>query len=98
MSLPDGPADHRRHHHRHRKEDKEDEVRRMLQTPHPSVPADLCDRAAAHGARLLRRRRALRRTGWLLLTAAALCLTVWASATQPWDPPPADRTPPLIGW
>ncbi|WP_267243081.1 hypothetical protein [Streptomyces sp. PR69] len=91
MSPPDELPGRRPHR-------TEDAVRRMLRTPHPSVPADLCDRAAARGARLLRRRRALRRAGWLLLAAAALGLAVWASAAQPWEPPPADRTPPLVGW
>ncbi|MER7661435.1 hypothetical protein [Streptomyces sp. NPDC096193] len=77
---------------------KEDEVRRMLEAQHPTVPADLAARAAVHGGRLLRRHRAVRRLAWLLLTAAAVAFAVWASVTEPWVAPPSDMTPPLEGW
>ncbi len=77
---------------------KEDEVRHMLETAHPAVPADLAGRAAEQGARLLRRHRAVRRVMWLLLLAAAIVFTVWAMAAEPWVTPPTDTTPPLEGW
>ncbi|MFG2596928.1 hypothetical protein [Streptomyces sp. NPDC048462] len=77
---------------------KEDEVRRMLEGPHPQVPADLAERAAELGGRVLRRRRALRRLGLLALIAAVAVFTVWALMVQPWQAPPAETTPPLGGW
>lgn len=77
---------------------KEDEVRRMLETPHPQVPAELAARAAERGGRLLRRRRVLRRLGVLALVAAVTAFTVWALLVQPWQAPPAEITPPLDGW
>ncbi|MFD7718504.1 hypothetical protein [Streptomyces sp. NPDC059814] len=77
---------------------KEDEVRRILEGPHPQVPADLAERAAELGARLLRRRRALRLLGLLGLLVAVTAFTVWAVAVQPWQAPPAETTPPLGGW
>lgn len=78
---------------------KEDDVRRMLETCHrPQVPAELAARAAERGARLLRRRRVLRRL-WLVTAAAVVvAFTVWAVAVQPWQVPPAETTPPLDGW
>ncbi|WP_393060123.1 hypothetical protein [Streptomyces sp. LN549] len=77
---------------------REDDVRRMLETPHPQVPAELAARAAERGARLLRLRRVLRRL-WLLTAAAAVvAFTVWAVVAQPWQVPPAETTPPLDGW
>ncbi|MCT4355625.1 hypothetical protein M5362_21035 [Streptomyces sp. Je 1-79] len=80
-----------------RHEDKEDEVRRMLEAPHPQVPADLAARAVERGARLLHRDRAVRRALWALLVVAALAFAVWASVTEPWHVPP-ETTPPLEGW
>ncbi|MEV8347310.1 hypothetical protein [Streptomyces niveus] len=77
---------------------KEDEVRRMLDLPHPKVPVDLTARASAHGARLLNRRRTWRLLLWLLVTVAVVAFTVWASAAEPWTVPPSDMTPPLEGW
>lgn len=77
---------------------KEDEVRRMLEGPHPQVPADLAERATELGGRVLRRRRALRRLGLLALIAAVAVFTVWALMVQPWQAPPAETTPPLGGW
>ncbi|MDQ0941134.1 hypothetical protein [Streptomyces sp. V1I1] len=81
-----------------RQDRKEDEVRRMLETRHPAVPADLAARAAEHGTRLLRRHRAVRRAAWLLLMAAAIAFAVWAATTEPWMTPPTRTTPPLEGW
>ncbi|MFD9408991.1 hypothetical protein ACFWBN_18490 [Streptomyces sp. NPDC059989] len=77
---------------------KEAQVRRLLETPYPAVPADLAAGAAARGARLLRRRRVLRRFGWAVLFAAAVAFTVWASLTRPWAVPPSGISPPLEGW
>ncbi|MFE3586211.1 hypothetical protein ACFXOY_01675 [Streptomyces niveus] len=77
---------------------KEDEVRRMLDLPHPKVPVDLTALASAHGARLLNRRRTWRLLLWLLVTVAVVAFTVWASAAEPWTVPPSDMTPPLEGW
>ncbi|WP_405601475.1 hypothetical protein OG741_25160 [Streptomyces sp. NBC_01410] len=80
------------------RERKETAVRRMLETPHPPVPADLAARAAEHGTRLLRRHRALRRALWLLLVAAAIAFALWATVAQPWVVAPSGTTPPLEGW
>ncbi|MBT2365020.1 hypothetical protein J7E88_06730 [Streptomyces sp. ISL-10] len=77
---------------------KENEVRRMMEGPQPVVPADLAVRAAAHGSRLVRRHRALRRAAWLLIVAAALAFVVWATVSQPWLVPPSQTTPPLEGF
>ncbi|GGT53023.1 hypothetical protein [Streptomyces purpureus] len=77
---------------------REEEVRRMLDGPHPQVPADLAERAAERGSVLLHRHRLVRRTGWLLLWAAAVAFVVWASVTEPWVVPPAETSPPLEGW
>ncbi|MBT2408051.1 MULTISPECIES: hypothetical protein [unclassified Streptomyces] len=77
---------------------KEDQVRRLLEGPHPVVPAGLAAGAAARGDRLMRRRRALRRFGWTVLFAAAVAFTVWASLTHPWTTPPSTISPPLEGW
>ncbi|MFJ2957372.1 hypothetical protein [Streptomyces sp. NPDC087270] len=51
---------------------REDELRRQLDTPHPLVPSDLAERAAARGRHLLRRRRIVR---------YALCAVLLAAAT-----------------
>ena len=75
-----------------------DGVRRMLEGPHPQVPAGLALRAAERGSRLLRRRRALNRLfTWAMWTAVAVFL-VWAAVNRPWVDPPAGTTPPLDGW
>ncbi|MDA5280528.1 MULTISPECIES: hypothetical protein [unclassified Streptomyces] len=77
---------------------KEDQVRKLMEGPHPAVPAGLAAAAATHGRRLLRRRRALRRLGWSVLFAAAVAFTVWASLTRPWVTPSSGVSPPLEGW
>ncbi|KIF68243.1 hypothetical protein HY68_05700 [Streptomyces sp. AcH 505] len=79
-------------------ERKEAEVRRMLDLPHPAVPTDLLLRATARGARMLHRRRTLRRVLWTLLLAAAVVFVVWAAATYPWEPQPTEMTPPPFGF
>ncbi|WP_031068591.1 hypothetical protein [Streptomyces sp. NRRL S-118] len=78
---------------------REAEVRRLLEAPpHPRVPEDLLPRAVARGGRRLRHARAVRRTGWLLLTAAGVAFVVWASAAEPWAPPPSGTTPVVEGF
>ncbi|MFJ5719097.1 hypothetical protein [Streptomyces sp. NPDC093149] len=76
---------------------RENEVRRMLDGPHPQVPTDLARRAAERGARLLRRRRLARRLALLVAFAAVVAFTVWAVRVQPWQVPPT-KTTPLDGW
>lgn len=51
---------------------RDDEVRRLLDTPHPSVPIDLPLRAILRGRRTLRRRRIVHTVLWALLAAAVL--------------------------
>lgn len=80
-----------------RQGDKEDEVRRMLDGPHPQVPTDLARRAAARGNRLLCRRRLAHRLLLVVAFAAVVAFTVWAATTQPWRTPPAATTP-ADGW
>ncbi|MDJ0346629.1 hypothetical protein QMK19_36650 [Streptomyces sp. H10-C2] len=73
---------------------KEEEVRRILDTPHPYVPADLSARAAERGRRILRRRRVLHRLLWLLVIAAVVAGVVLAVLEWPTQQP-LDTTPPL---
>ncbi|MFJ8850089.1 hypothetical protein [Streptomyces sp. NPDC102437] len=77
--------------------DREDEVRRMLDGPHPQVPADLARRASQRGGRMLRRRLFVRRLMLVLAGVAVVAFTVWAMAVHPWEVPPAETTP-LEGW
>ncbi|MFF3953171.1 hypothetical protein ACFYY1_08180 [Streptomyces sp. NPDC001890] len=77
--------------------DREDEVRRMLDGPHPQVPADLARRAAQRGGRLLRRRLFVRRLMLVVACVAVVAFAVWAMAVHPWQVPPAETTP-LDGW
>ncbi|MCM2577856.1 hypothetical protein [Streptomyces meridianus] len=77
---------------------KEQEVRRMLDGPHPVVPPDLARLAVERGRRLLTRRRALRVAAGVLIVVAVAAFTLWAVTAQPWLAPPAGTTPPLDGW
>ncbi|KUL38651.1 hypothetical protein ADL22_17650 [Streptomyces sp. NRRL F-4489] len=78
---------------------KETEARRTLWAgPWPPVPPDLAARAAARGRRLRARRLLLHRAGSLLALLALLSLALWAAADQPWRPPPARTTPPVVGY
>lgn len=77
--------------------DREDEVRRMLDGPHPQVPADLARRASRRGGRMLRRRLFVRRLMLVLACAAVVAFAAWAMAVHPWQVPPAETTP-LEGW
>ncbi|WP_424212096.1 hypothetical protein ACN20G_08310 [Streptomyces sp. BI20] len=74
------------------------ELRVLLEGPYPRVPPDLAATAAGRGARMLRRRAALRRTGWSLLWMAAVAFAVWAVLTRPWEVQPGSVAPPLEGW
>lgn len=78
--------------------EREAEVGRLLDGTRPQVPADLAERAARRGDRLIRRRRAARRVLLMVLVAAVVAFTLWAVAAEPWRPPPADTTPPVQGW
>ncbi|MFB6878184.1 hypothetical protein [Streptomyces sp. NPDC056323] len=80
-----------------RSADREDEVRRMLDGPHPQVPADLARRASQRGGRMLRRRLFVRRLMLVLVCAAVVAFAAWAMAVHPWQVPPAETTP-LEGW
>ncbi|GAA0580202.1 hypothetical protein [Streptomyces crystallinus] len=77
---------------------KEAEVRRILEGPHPTVPAELAVRSAELGLRLLRRRQAARRLMWLVIVAAAVVFAVWASRVHPWVAPPSTVAPPVEGF
>ncbi|MFK4144152.1 hypothetical protein [Streptomyces sp. NPDC004065] len=73
-------------------------VRRMLEQTPPQVPPELYPDAVRRGTRMLRRRTATRRAGWVLLWAAAVAFTVWALTVRPWVEPPSQTTPPVSGW
>jgi hypothetical protein len=76
---------------------KEDEVRRLLDGPHPVVPVDLAPRAAERGRRVLARRRVLHAVLWTLLVAAVVTALVLASLWWP-SPEPLDTTPSIGDW
>ncbi|WP_328300483.1 hypothetical protein OG389_23890 [Streptomyces sp. NBC_00435] len=73
---------------------REAHVKRLLEGPYPAVPADLAAGAAARGDRLLRRRRTVRRIGWMLVFAALVAFVVWASLTHAWTAPSSEVSPP----
>ncbi|MFF5769123.1 hypothetical protein ACFY8V_02935 [Streptomyces californicus] len=81
-----------------RPDPREEQVRRMLDGPHPVLPPDLAARAAHRGGRRLRWRRAAHRTAVWLLAALLVAVLVWAGFEQPWTAEPAQVTPPLEGW
>ncbi|UWE12550.1 hypothetical protein [Actinacidiphila bryophytorum] len=62
---------------------RDDEVRQLLDTPHPVVPAGLVASAAARGRRTVRRRRLARQVLWVLLVAAVVAGIVLAVVTWP---------------
>lgn len=76
---------------------KEEEVRRILDTPHPYVPAELAERSAERGRRILRRRRVVHQLLWLLLVAAIVAGVVLAVLEWP-DQQPLGTTPPVDSW
>jgi ferric-dicitrate binding protein FerR (iron transport regulator) len=71
---------------------KEEQVRRLLDTPHPAVATDLAARAADRGRRLLRRRRSAHLVLWVLLLAAVITAVVLLAMWWP-TPDPLDTTP-----
>jgi ferric-dicitrate binding protein FerR (iron transport regulator) len=73
---------------------KEDQVRAMLDLPHPTVPADLARRAAARGRRIGYRRRVTRRVLWTVLLTAVTVFLVWLAVANPWAAAPVEITPP----
>ncbi|WP_329118007.1 hypothetical protein [Streptomyces sp. NBC_01465] len=77
---------------------KETEVRLMLETPHPVVPAGLAVRATERGARMQRRRRVARRAAWMVLVVVVIGFVVWVAVAQPWAVPPSTVTPPVEGF
>lgn len=62
---------------------RDDEVRRLLDTPHPVVPVDLAARAAVRGRRILHRRRITHAVLWTLVVAAAVAGIVLAVMLWP---------------
>jgi hypothetical protein len=75
---------------------KQDEVRRVLDAPHPPVPPDLVVRARQRGRALLRRRRLARRAAVLAVFAALAVLVAVAIITWPWSTSLPAQTPPPI--
>ena len=71
---------------------RDDEVRRLLDTPHPVVPLDLAARAMVRGRRIVRRRHTTYTVLWALLFAAAVTGIVLAVLF--WPEPPASTTLP----
>jgi hypothetical protein len=66
---------------------RDDEVRRLLDTPHPLVPVDLGARALRRGRRIVRRRRAVHAVLWVLVFAAAVAGIVLAVVFWPHSAP-----------
>ncbi|HEY5835283.1 hypothetical protein [Streptomyces sp.] len=62
---------------------RDDEVRRLLDTPHPAVPVGLATRAMLRGRRILHRRRVAHAVLWALLIAAAVAGLVLAALMWP---------------
>lgn len=71
---------------------RDEEVRRLLDTPHPAVPAGLVALATVRGRRTVRRRRFGTRVLWVLLVAAAVTGVVVAVLMWPDHHDPADET------
>ncbi|MEU6854423.1 hypothetical protein ABZ901_31390 [Actinacidiphila alni] len=71
---------------------RDDEVRRLLDTPHPVVPVDLAARAMTRGRRIVRRRRVVRLAVTALALAALVAAIVLAVLYWP-DDDPATTTP-----
>lgn len=62
---------------------RDDEVRRLLDTPHPAVPLDLAARAVLRGRRIVHRRRVIHAVLWVLALAAVITGAVLAAALWP---------------
>ncbi|MCH0563674.1 MULTISPECIES: hypothetical protein [unclassified Streptomyces] len=78
--------------------EREAAARRIMERMPPVTPPDLYPAAVRRGTRMLRHRVVARRLLWVSLVAAAVALTVWAVAVQPWGTPPSETTPPLSDW
>ncbi|KRV46978.1 hypothetical protein AQ490_09460 [Wenjunlia vitaminophila] len=78
---------------------KHEQVRWILESPYPPVPADLTARAASQGRRMLHRRLLLRRLLLVTATLAVVALVVLAVVTWPGDTPsgPPATPPPVSG-
>jgi hypothetical protein len=75
---------------------KEEQVRRLLDTPHPVVAVDLPARVADRGRRVLRRRRRAHLVLWVLLLAAVVTAIVLLALWWP-TAAPLDTTPTVGG-
>ncbi|OON81438.1 hypothetical protein [Streptomyces tsukubensis] len=74
-------------------------LRRLLEEAGaPSVPPGLTEAAVRRGARLERRRRAVRVTLWTLFCAAFVASVVLLLVTGGPTVPPSKTTPPLQHW
>ncbi|WP_329455959.1 hypothetical protein [Streptomyces sp. NBC_01497] len=73
---------------------KEDQVRRMLDLPHPPVPPGLALRAARRGTRIAHRRRVTRTAVMLTLLVAVAVFLTWLAVADPWAAPPSVIAPP----
>ncbi|WP_329175264.1 hypothetical protein [Streptomyces sp. NBC_01477] len=71
---------------------RDDEVRRLLDTPHPMVPAGLVAVATVRGRRTVRRRRFAHHVLWVLLLAAVAAGIALAVMAWPDHHDPAGRT------
>ncbi|WP_431960115.1 hypothetical protein [Actinacidiphila sp. bgisy160] len=76
---------------------KQEEVRRLLDGPHPAVPVDLAPRAAERGRRVLARRRVLHAALWTLLVVGIAVGLVLAALWWP-SAEPLDTTPGIGDW
>ncbi|SEO90127.1 hypothetical protein SAMN05216267_105311 [Actinacidiphila rubida] len=67
---------------------RDEEVRRLLDTPHPAVPVDLAARAMLRGRRIVHRRRIEHSVLWALLAAAVIAGIVLTVLNWPHSTPP----------
>jgi cell division septal protein FtsQ len=77
---------------------RDDEVRQLLDTPHPAVPAELVARATARGRRTVRRRLLARRALWVLLALALVAGVVLAVLLWPDHPTASNDTGDATWW
>jgi ferric-dicitrate binding protein FerR (iron transport regulator) len=77
---------------------KRDEVRRLLDGPHPPVPTDLALRALERGRRMETRRRAVRALLVCVLVAAVIAVAVAVAVAAPWRGGGGPQSPPPVTW
>jgi ferric-dicitrate binding protein FerR (iron transport regulator) len=77
---------------------KQDEVRRLLDSPHPPVPTDLALRALERGRRLETRRHLLRALLVVVLLAAVIAAAIALAAAAPWAGDQGPQSPPPVTW